>query len=189
MTRVMPFEPMVLDTEPRTRILECCFRRMDAHLSTHFVNRLASWWTSSPYIHCEFRFHEAPQRDGIAWTVTVDQSNPVILRPNKNYTLPGEHWTCVRLALSEREYASVWMTCQNHLGEPFDSSSIWWFPVLQCCMPNGRKNRWICSRLMAYSLCKARVLPGRIDWYRVSPHALMDLLMQHAQDRLHPSSG
>lgn len=152
---------------PKKYGVVCYFRKHNEVTKNSIWNVLASMRTGSNLIHSEFYFTKHNV------TISIDSQYPVYLRRGGNAYWIKDNWEGWVIWLPKKVYYDIYKTCTQQLGTKFDLPGICCFDFRECCsVPFGYN--WICSRLMAYALVKAAVLPPYVNYMRTTPAQLRD---------------
>lgn len=111
-----------------------------------WVDRVVSWWTNSPYTHCELRFS-----DGENFSSSGRDGGVRF----KYFDLKPGHWSIIDLNVTEAQERSMRRVSERYLGKKYDFLGILGFLYFRTY---GHKDKWYCSEICAHVLNQERLI-------------------------------
>jgi len=122
------------------------------------INKMATWWTESDYIHCQISLANWEKSRNKKITVydsySVDAHRNVCVE-EKQFTRKGWHFSRIFVSYEQEQAIRYFLNCQ--LGKPFNGIGIklfWIFPW------SGNGEKWFCSELTMAALQYAGLFQG-----------------------------
>jgi hypothetical protein len=155
--------------------VQIMFRKLEAIAMRSLWNRLASWRSGSPYIHCEAYFID----DNV--TVTTDTRRPVTFIEGGNDYSDRRKWEGILIWMPKSNYDLVYQYCAAQEGKPFDTWGIMCYDFRQCITITSEDQNFICSRLLTKALINGDVIPSSINPTCIRPDQLRNILLEESR--------